>query len=186
MTTRKTQDSPREPQESAGASGPGFAVHSEMAAPYIMNFGSEEQKQEWLPKLVSAEAITGIAMTEPGAGSDLRKMSTSAKKTNRGYVINGQKVFISNGQLGEVFVVAAKTKKGNSTDSMSLFIIEADREGFAKGKNLKKMGVPAQDTSELFFDDVEIPHKNMLVHYSLACKLGKQIPFPRFNKWVNK
>ncbi len=146
----------------AGASGPGFAVHSEMAAPYIMNFGSEEQKQEWLPKLVSAEAITGIAMTEPGAGSDLRKMTTSAKKTNRGYVISGQKVFISNGQLGDFFIVAAKTKKETSTDSMSLFIIEADREGFAKGKNLKKMGVPAQDTSELFFDDVEIPHENLL------------------------
>ena len=145
-----------------GASGPGFHIHSEMAVPYISNFGSEEKKQQWLPKCVSGEAIAGIAMTEPGAGSDLRKMSTTAKKTSDGYVLNGQKVFISNGQIGDVFIVAAKTKNDDSVDSVSIFIVEADREGFSRGKNLKKLGAKAQDTSELFFDQVEIPHENLI------------------------
>jgi len=146
----------------AGTSGPGFNVHSEMATPYITHFGSEEQKKQWLPKLVAGEAISGIAMTEPGAGSDLRNISTSAKKTADSYVINGQKVFISNGQLGDVFIVATKTKNEKSLDSMSLFIVEADRGGFQKGKNLKKIGIKAQDTSELFFDNVEVPAENLI------------------------
>jgi len=146
----------------AGMSGPGFTVHSEMATPYIMHFGSEEQKATWLPKLVSGEAISGIAMSEPGAGSDLRNISTTAKKTDDGYLLNGQKVFISNGQLGDVFVVATKTKDDCSLDSMSLFIVEADRPGFQRGKNLKKIGIKAQDTSELFFDDVELPLGNLI------------------------
>ena len=145
-----------------GASGPGFSIHSEMAAPYLARFGSEAQKSYWLPKFVSGEAISGIALTEPGAGSDLRRMTTSAKKTNAGYVLNGQKVFISNGQIGDVFFVAAKTKNEYSTDSMSLFLVEADTSGFRRGKNLKKMGAKAQDTSELFFDGVEVRHENLI------------------------
>ena len=145
-----------------GASGPGFSIHSEMAAPYIANFGSPAQKEKWLPGCVSGETILGIAMTEPGAGSDLRSMTTSAKKTPGGYVINGQKVFISNGQIGDVFIVATKTKNEKSLDSMSLFIVEADREGFSRGKNLKKIGAKAQDTSELFFDNVEVPEENLI------------------------
>ena len=88
-----------------GASGPGFSIHSEMAAPYLERFGNEEQKSLWLPKMVTGRAISGIALTEPGAGSDLRRIATSAKKTNSGYVLNGQKVFISNGQIGDVFFV---------------------------------------------------------------------------------
>ena len=145
-----------------GASGPGFNIHSEMAAPYLERFGSENQKAQWLPRFVSGEAISGIALTEPGAGSDLRRMATSAKKTNAGYVLNGQKVFISNGQLGDVFFVAAKTKNEYATDSMSLFLVEADTPGFKRGRNLKKIGAKAQDTSELFFDNVEVPHENLV------------------------
>lgn len=145
-----------------GASGPGFSIHSEMAAPYLERFGNEDQKSLWLPKFVSGRAISGIALTEPGAGSDLRRMSTSARKTNAGYVLNGQKVFISNGQIGDVFFVAAKTKDEYATDSMSLFLVEADTPGFTRGKNLKKIGAKAQDTSELFFDNVEVPHENLV------------------------
>lgn len=145
-----------------GASGPGFSIHSEMAAPYLARFGSEAQKKRWLPEFVSGRSISGIALTEPGAGSDLRRLTTSAKKTNTGYVLNGQKVFISNGQIGDVFFVAAKTKNEYATDSMSLFLVEADTPGFERGKNLKKMGAKAQDTSELFFDGVEVPHGNLI------------------------
>lgn len=145
-----------------GASGPGFSIHSEMTAPYLERFGNEDQKSLWLPKFVSGHAISGIALTEPGAGSDLRRMSTSARKTNAGYVLNGQKVFISNGQIGDVFFVAAKTKDEYATDSMSLFLVEADTPGFTRGKNLKKIGAKAQDTSELFFDNVEVSHENLV------------------------
>lgn len=145
-----------------GATGPGFSIHSEMAAPYLESFGSDDQKEYWLPRLVKGEAISGLALTEPGAGSDLRRMTTSAKKTNSGYVLNGQKVFISNGQLGDVFFVAAKTKNEYATDSVSLFLVEAETPGFKRGRNLKKIGAKAQDTSELFFDNVEVPHENLV------------------------
>ncbi|MEE2998761.1 MAG: acyl-CoA dehydrogenase family protein [Pseudomonadota bacterium] len=145
-----------------GASGPGFNIHSEMAAPYISEFGNEEQKHQWLPRFVTGEAILGIAMSEPDAGSDLRRISTTAKKDGNEYTINGQKVFISNGQIGDVFIVAAKTDKDNSANSMSLFLVESDRNGFSRGKNLKKIGAKAQDTSELFFDNVRIPEQNLI------------------------
>lgn len=144
------------------ASGPGFIIHSEMAVPYIATFGSEAQKAHWLPRAVSGEAIMGVAMTEPAAGSDLRGMKTRAKRTDEGYVLNGSKVFISNGQLGDAFIVAAKTSEGTGVDSMSLFIVEADRPGFRRGKNLDKIGAKAQDTSELFFDNVLLPHENLI------------------------
>jgi len=145
-----------------GASGPGFNIHSEMAAPYVSEFGNEEQKQKWLPKFVSGQAILGIAMSEPAAGSDLKRIATTAKKDRREYIINGQKAFISNGQIGDVFIVAAKTDKDNSTNNMSLFLVESDRNGFSRGKNLKKIGAKAQDTSELFFDNVHIPEENLI------------------------
>ena len=145
-----------------GASGPGFNIHSEMAAPYVSEFGNEKQKHQWLPKFVSGQAILGIAMSEPDAGSDLKRIATTAKKDGKEYVINGQKVFISNGQIGDVFIVAAKTDKDNSTNSMSLFLVESNRKGFSRGKNLKKIGAKAQDTSELFFDNVRIPEENLI------------------------
>ena len=122
-----------------GASGPGFNIHSEMAAPYLSEFGNEQQKHEWLPMFVTGEAILGIAMSEPDAGSDLRRITTTAKKDGDEYIINGQKVFISNGQIGDVFIVAAKTNSDNSANSMSLFLVESERGGFSGGKNLQKM-----------------------------------------------
>ena len=145
-----------------GASGPGFNIHSEMAAPYVSEFGNEEQKHSWLPKFVTGEAILGIAMSEPQAGSDLKRIQTSATKDGNDYIINGQKVFISNGQIGDVFIVAAKTQKDISSKNMSLFLVEGSREGFSRGQNLKKIGAKAQDTSELFFDNVRIPEKNLI------------------------
>lgn len=151
-----------EEQSRAWASGPGFFIHSEMAAPYISHFGSEAQKQTWLPRLVSGEAIIGVAMSEPDAGSDLRGMKTRAEATADGWRLKGQKVFISNGQLGDVFVVAAKTGTDRDAEGISLFLVEADRPGFRRGKNLKKIGAHAQDTSELFFDDIELPAENLL------------------------
>ena len=145
-----------------GASGPGFNIHSEMAAPYVSEFGNEEQKYYWLPKFVAGEAILGIAMSEPEAGSDLKRIQTSAKKDGNDYIINGQKVFISNGQIGDVFIVAARTQKDISSQNMSLFLVEGSREGFSRGQNLKKIGAKAQDTSELFFENVCIPETNLI------------------------
>lgn len=144
------------------ASGPGFIIHSEMAAPYVAQFGSDAQKLHWLPRLVSGEAIIGVAMSEPDAGSDLKGMKTRAVSTPQGYVLNGQKVFISNGQLGDVFVVAAKTPSDADPRAMSLFLVEADRPGFRRGRNLEKIGARAQDTSELFFEDMLLPSENLL------------------------
>lgn len=138
----------------AWASGPGFIIHSEMAAPYVETHGTEEQKQRWLPGLVAGTLIAGVALTEPSAGSDLRGMQTRARQTQEGWVLNGQKVFISNGQLADLFIVAAKTSDGNGVESVSLFVVEAGSPGFRRGRNLDKIGAKAQDTSELFFDSV--------------------------------
>lgn len=143
----------------AGATGPGFYVHSEMATPYVFQFGSEEMKRKWLPKMASGEAISGIAMTEPGAGSDLRSIKSRAKRSNNGWILSGQKVFISNGQIGDVFIVAAKT---GDTDRISLFLVDATLPGFRRGRNLKKVGVKANDTSELFFEDVPLSADDLI------------------------
>jgi acyl-CoA dehydrogenase len=143
----------------AGFVGPGFFVHSEMATPYIVDFGSEMMKSLWLPRMVSGEAVSGIAMTEPSGGSDLRAMRTRAKRTDDGWKLSGQKVFISNGQLGDVFIIAAKTAE---TDRISLFLVPADRPGFERGKNLHKIGSKAQDTSELFFDEVPLTDDDVI------------------------
>lgn len=135
----------------AHAPGPGFAIHSEMAVPYLVNFGSEEQKRQWLPRLIVGEAIAGIAMTEPSAGSDLHAMRTLARREAGGYRLSGQKVFISNGQLADLFIVAAKVAGG---EALSLFLVDAALPGVRRGRNLDKLGHHAQDTSEIFFDDV--------------------------------
>ena len=150
-----------------GFTGPGFSVHSDMASTYVANFGSEEQKQRWLPGMVTGDVICAIAMTEPQAGSDLHGIRTRAVRDGDDWVINGQKVYISNGQLCDLIVVAAKTNPDDGGDrgdagGISLFLVEADREGFARGSNLKKIGMKAQDTSEMFFEDVRIPAANML------------------------
>ena len=151
-----------------GFTGPGFSIHSDMASTYVGNFGSEEQKREWLPRMVSGDVVCAIAMTEPQAGSDLRGIRTRARRDGNHWVITGQKVYISNGQLADLIVVAAKTGEDdrdgarNDNGGISLFLVEADREGFARGTNLKKLGMKAQDTSELFFEDVRVPATNML------------------------
>jgi len=146
----------------AAITGPGFMVHSDMMATYIASFGSEDQKKKWLPKMVSAEVIGALAMTEPGAGSDLKAIRTTAIRDGDDYVINGQKVYISNGQNCDLLVVACKTDPAAGAKGVSLILVEAATPGFKRGKNLKKLGLKAQDTSELFFDDVRVPVSNRL------------------------
>lgn len=146
----------------AGATGPGFAVHSDMAATYLTNFGSDEQKLKWLPKMASGEVIAAIGLTEPGAGSDLKAIKTSAVRDGDDYVINGQKVYISNGQLCDIIILACKTDLSAGARGMTFIIVEADRPGFERGRNLEKLGLKAQDTSELFFTDVRVPIANRI------------------------
>lgn len=144
------------------ATGPGFGLHSDIIAPYINNAGSEEQKKKWLPRMASGETIAAIAMTEPGAGSDLQNIKTAARRDGNHFVINGQKTFISNGQNADLVVVVAKTDPKEGAKGTTLFLVETDREGFRRGRNLEKIGRKAQDTSELFFDNVRVPPENML------------------------
>jgi len=146
----------------AGISGPGFMVHSEMVAPYILAWGSEDMKRAWLPKMVSGEAIGAVGMTEPGAGSDLKELRTRAIRDGDDYVINGQKVYISNGQNCDFVLLACKTDPQAGAKGVSIILAEASREGFVKGRNLDKIGLKAQDTSELFFADVRVPVVNRL------------------------
>jgi alkylation response protein AidB-like acyl-CoA dehydrogenase len=146
----------------AGASGPGFGLHSEIVAPYINRYGSEEQKRKYLPKMASGEMIGAIAMTEPGTGSDLQGVKTTAVRDGNELVINGSKTFITNGQMCDLVIVVTKTDPAKGAKGISLVIVEAGTEGFRKGRNLEKIGMKAQDTSELFFDDVRVPTTNML------------------------
>jgi acyl-CoA dehydrogenase len=146
----------------AGITGPGFAVHNEMVMPYILAFGSEEQKQCWLPPMVRGEVIGALGLTEPHVGSDLRNIRTRAVRDGDDYIINGQKTFISNGQLCDVIVLATKTDPGAKNAGVSLFIVEADRPGFIRGRRLEKIGLKAQDTSELFFEDLRVPASSLL------------------------
>lgn len=145
-----------------GASGPAFHLHSDIVAPYIVAYGNEDQKREWLPKLVKGEAIAAVAMSEPGAGSDLQNIQTRAIRDGNHFVINGQKVFISNGQLADIVVLACKTNPDEKAKGVSLILVEGDREGFRRGRNLEKVGYKAQDTSELFFEDCRVPITNIL------------------------
>ncbi|MBL4666279.1 MAG: acyl-CoA dehydrogenase family protein [Sneathiella sp.] len=151
-----------EEQARAGTSGPGFGLHSEIVAPYILNYGTEEQKKKYLPKLVSGEMIGAIAMTEPAAGSDLQGIKTRALKDGDDYIINGSKTFITNGLMCDLVIVVAKTDPEAGAKGTSLFLLEAGTPGFEKGRNLDKLGLKAQDTSELFFDDVRVPASSLL------------------------
>ena len=146
----------------AGMTGPGFMVHSEMVAPYILTWGSEELKREWLPRMVRGEAIGAVAMTEPGAGSDLKAMRTRADRDGDDYVLNGQKTYISNGQNCDFTLLACKTDPEAGARGVSIILCEASRDGFARGRNLEKIGLKAQDTSELFFADTRVPVANRL------------------------
>jgi acyl-CoA dehydrogenase len=145
-----------------GASGPGFLIHTDLVATYVLSFGTEAQKKHWLPKMVTGEAIGSLGMTEPHAGSDLKAVRTQAVRDGDDFVINGQKVFISNGQLCDLVVLATKTDSAAGAKGVTLFLVEASREGFTRGRNLEKLGMRAQDTSELFFENVRIPVTNML------------------------
>ncbi len=146
----------------SGASGPGFLIHTDLVATYLLSFGTEAQKRHWLPKMVSGEAIGSLGMTEPHAGSDLKAIRTRAVRDGDDFVVNGQKVFISNGQLCDIIVLATKTDSQGGAKGISLFLVEGDRPGFKRGRNLSKLGMRAQDTSELFFEDVRVPATNML------------------------
>jgi acyl-CoA dehydrogenase len=153
-------------EELAFAYESGFAIslHSDIVVPYLQTYGTDEQRERWLPGCASGELITAIAMTEPGTGSDLAAITTSAVKDGGDYVINGAKTFISNGQLCDLVIVAAKTDPdpAHAHRGISLFVIEAGRAGFVKGKKLEKMGMASQDTSELFFEDCRVPAGNRL------------------------
>jgi len=146
-----------------GADGFGLCLHNAIVAPYIVHYGSEEQKQKWLPRMASGELIGAIAMTEPGAGSDLQGTKTSARKDGNHYVINGSKTFITNGQHANLIIVVTKTDPAAGAKGTSLMVVETDEvEGFERGRNLDKIGLKANDTSELFFNDVRIPTSNLI------------------------
>ncbi len=151
-----------EEQARLGLTGVGFSLHSDIVAPYILHYGNEEQKQYYLPKLVSGELVTAIAMTEPGTGSDLQGVKTTAVLDGDEYVINGSKTFITNGWLADLVIVVAKTDAKAGAKGISLFLVDAKTPGFSKGKRLEKVGMKAQDASELFFQDVRIPKANLL------------------------
>lgn len=149
-------------QARAGDSGWGFAVHN-ICIHYIIAYANEEQKARWLPGLISGEIVPAIAMTEPGTGSDLQAVRTTADKDGDDYIINGSKIFITNGQQADIVIVVAKTDKDAGGRGISLIVVEtADAEGFARGRNLKKLGMKGQDTSELFFENVRVPRANLL------------------------
>ncbi len=145
-------------------SGFAMGLHSDVVVPYIEAFGNEEQKQRWLPGCCDGSLVTAIGMTEPGAGSDLAAIQTTAVKDGDDYIINGSKTFITNGQLCDLVVLATKTDTDpkNAHRGISLFVVEATRVGFKKGKRLHKMGMASQDTSELFFEDCRVPAANVL------------------------
>ncbi|WP_144378106.1 acyl-CoA dehydrogenase family protein [Mesorhizobium amorphae] len=148
-----------------GVDGFGIALHNAIVAPYILHYGSEEQKKKWLPKMATGELIGAIAMTEPGAGSDLQGIKTRAEKDGNQYLINGSKTFITNGQNANLIIVVTKTDPTKGAKGTSLIVVETDEvEGFTRGRNLDKIGLKANDTSELFFNDVRVPTANLLGH----------------------
>ncbi|MGA8852878.1 MAG: acyl-CoA dehydrogenase family protein [Christiangramia sp.] len=145
-----------------GVTGPGFSLHSDVVAPYLLKYGTETQKQKYLPAMASGKMITSLGMTEPNCGSDLQAITTTAIDKGDHYLVNGQKTFITNGYMSDMSLVAVKTRKGTDNEGVSLLIIESDFEGFKKGNPLKKIGMKAQDTCELFFDNVQVPKENLL------------------------
>lgn len=146
----------------ARASGPGFTIQTDIVSAYLLDYATEEQKARWLPKFCSGELITAIAMTEPGAGSDLQGITTTARRDGDDYIVNGQKTFISNGILADLVIVVAKTDPDAGYQGISLIVVERGAEGFERGRNLDKIGLKAQDTAELFFDNVRVPATNLL------------------------
>ncbi|HTO51267.1 MAG TPA: acyl-CoA dehydrogenase family protein [Burkholderiales bacterium] len=146
----------------AGATGPTFYLQSDIIAPYLVDFGTEEQKRRWLPKMATGEVVAAVGMTEPSGGSDLQAMRTTAVRDGDEYVINGQKVFITNGHTADLLVLACKTDPKARAKGVSLILVETDRPGYQRGRRLEKIGCKAQDTAELFFADVRVPVSNLL------------------------
>ncbi|MBU4180163.1 MAG: acyl-CoA dehydrogenase [Burkholderiales bacterium RIFCSPHIGHO2_02_FULL_66_10] len=147
----------------AGVSGIGFGLHSEIVAPYLLHYGTEAQKQKYLPLLATGDMVGAIAMSEPAAGSDLQGVKTTAiKQADGSYLLNGSKTFITNGWHADLVIVVAKTDPAAGAKGTSLLLVEQGMAGFSKGKRLKKLGMKAQDTSELFFDNVKVPAENLL------------------------
>ena len=145
----------------AGAAA-GFTLQSDIVADYLVAYGSEDQKRRWLPGMVSGEVVTAIAMTEPGAGSDLQGMKTLARRDGNGWRLSGSKTYITNGQSADLVIVCARTTEGGGAKGISLFLVEADDAGFTRGRNLDKIGLHGNDTSELFFDEVVLPGDRLL------------------------
>ncbi|WP_182118089.1 acyl-CoA dehydrogenase family protein [Acidovorax sp. FHTAMBA] len=169
----------------AGTSGIGFGLHSEIVAPYILHYGTEAQKQKYLPQMASGAVVGAIAMSEPAAGSDLQGIKTTAIKSADGshYVLNGSKTFITNGWHADLVIVVAKTDPAAGAKGTSLLLVERGMPGFEKGQRLKKMGMKAQDTSELFFNDVQVPVDNLLGGPAMEGRgficLMEQLPWER-------
>ena len=164
----------------AGATGIGFGLHNEIVAPYLLRYGTDEQQQRWLPKFASGELIGAIAMSEPAAGSDLQGIKTTAIKHADHYVLNGSKTFITNGWHADVVIVVAKTTPDAGAKGTSLLVVECGMPGFEKGKRLKKLGLKAQDTSELFFSNVRVPFANLLgAENSGFVSLMQELPWER-------
>lgn len=151
-----------EEMSTAGCSGPGFTLQNDITAGYLVNYGTEEQKQKYLPGMVSGEIITAISMTEPGTGSDLQGIKTFAEDRGDHYMMNGQKTFITNGLLANLNIIVARTSKESGHQSMSLLLVESDWDGCVEGNKLDKIGLHAQDTAELFFENVRVPKENLL------------------------
>ncbi len=154
-----------------GISGPGFSLHSDIIAPYLLKYGSEAQKQKYLPIMAAGKMITALGMTEPNCGSDLKAIKTTAVDKGDYYLVNGQKTFITNGYMCDMAIVAVKTNTGTEKEGVSLLIMESASEGFEKGIPFKKIGMKAQDTCELFFDNVKVPKENLLGEEGLGFKI---------------
>ncbi|MGW6275989.1 acyl-CoA dehydrogenase family protein [Kribbella sp. NPDC055071] len=151
-----------EEMTTAHGSGVGFTIHTDINSAYLLDYATDEQKARWLPGFCSGELITAIAMTEPGAGSDLQGIQTTARRDGDHYVLSGQKTFISNGILADLVIVVAKTDPAAGAQGISLLVVERGMPGFERGRNLDKIGLKAQDTAELFFDEVRVPVENLL------------------------
>lgn len=146
----------------------GYNIHANIVMPYLLHIATEAQKSHWLPKLIDGSVVGAIAMTEPGAGSDLAAMRTTAERTDQGWKINGSKIFITNGLLADMVIVCAKTDPNAGAKGVSLFMVDASLPGFSRGKGIKKIGQHSSDTAELFFDDLVVPHDALLGEENLG------------------